>query len=133
MGFPHVVVSLPVADRRAAHAFYAGALGLDADGEPADDGLPEPLQYRLNDGLRLMLVPTGGFGWVLGESREIAARGQSECVLGLPAATSADVDALVDRARAAGAEVLTEPGEQPWGYQATFADPDGHVWMVAVD
>jgi uncharacterized glyoxalase superfamily protein PhnB len=37
---------------------------------------------------------------------------------------------LIERARHGGAEVVSEPTEQPWGYAATFADPDGHVWQV---
>ena len=60
----------------------------------------------------------------------MAQPGQSEFVLSLGADTDAGVDALVDRAREAGAEVITEAGAQPWGYAGTFADPDGHVWMV---
>ena len=43
-------------------------------GELADDGVPEPLQLVLNDGLRLMLIPTGGFGWIT-EDHEVAAPG----------------------------------------------------------
>jgi hypothetical protein len=37
---------------------------------------------------------------------------------------------MVDRARAAGAEIIMEPSEQPWGFTALFADPDGHLWQV---
>lgn len=124
-----VTVSLPVADRVTAHRFYAEALGWPTVGEPAADGVPEPLQFAVHDGLRLMLVPSGGFGWVIGD-HEVAEPGRSECVLGLSAADPAEVRRIVDRARAAGARVVTAPAEQPWGYAATFADPDGHLWMV---
>ena len=128
---PHapVVVSLPIADRQVSHDFYRAVLGLATIGEPAGDGLPEPLQFEVNAGLRLMLVPTGGFGWVLG-GREVADRRHSECVLGLTVDGPAEVGSLVSRARDAGAEVVTEAGPQPWGYTGTFADPDGHLWMV---
>ena len=47
-----IVVSLPVADRRTAHAFYRDALGLEAIGAPASDGVPEPLKFPLADGVR---------------------------------------------------------------------------------
>jgi uncharacterized protein len=124
-----VVVSLPIADRRTSFEFYRQTLGVDAIGEPADDGVPEPLQFALNDGVRLMLIPTGGFGWVIGD-REVAARGHSECVLSVGAETEAAVDELIKRAVAAGGEIVTDPGQQPWGYAGTFADPDGHLWMV---
>jgi predicted lactoylglutathione lyase len=121
----NIVISLPISDRATSHAFYA-ALGLVAVGEPASDGLPEPLQFVLNDGTKLMLVPRGGFGWVIGE-HAVAERGTNECVLAL----HGDVDALLATARAAGAEVVAEPELRPWGYTGTFADPDGHLWMVS--
>lgn len=124
-----VVVSLPIADRRTSYAFYGSGLGFEAIGEPAEDGVPEPLQFALSDGLRVMLVPRGGFGWVIGD-REVAPSGSSECVLSLATETDADVDAMVQRALAAGASIVTEPGQKPWGYTGAFADPDGHVWMV---
>lgn len=66
MSHTPVVVSLPIEDRRTSFAFYRDGLGFDAVGEPAEDGVPEPLQFAVNDGLRLMLIPTGGFGWVIG-------------------------------------------------------------------
>ncbi|RLP92510.1 VOC family protein [Micromonospora sp. CV4] len=129
MSFAPVIISLPIADRPTSHRFYREALGLETVGDLADDGIPEPLQFVVNDGLRLMLIPTGGFGWVIGR-HEVATRGQSECVLSLDVASPADADAIVERARAAGAEVVTEPEAQPWGYAGAFADPDGHLWMV---
>ncbi|MEU6075888.1 VOC family protein [Micromonospora sp. NPDC047074] len=132
MQYAPVVVSLPIADRPTSYRFYSEGLGLDAVGEPADDGIPEPLQYALNDGLRIMLVPTGGFGWAIGH-HEVARRGQSECVVSLPVATPAEADQLVERARAAGAEIVVEPGQQPWGYTGSFTDPDGHLWMVLAE
>lgn len=130
MSYTPVVVSLPIADRRTSYRFYRDGLGLAAIGEPAGDGVPEPLQFVLNDGVRLMLVPADGFGWVIGD-HEVAPRGRSECVLGLDADTPADADRIIERAREAGAEVITEPGQQPWGYAGTFADPDGHLWLVS--
>ncbi|WP_216211570.1 VOC family protein [Amycolatopsis aidingensis] len=124
-----VTLALPIADRGTSFEFYRAALGLTPFGEPAEDGLPEPLQFAVNDGLRLMLVPAEGFGWVVG-GREVAGRGTSECLLGLSAGTEAEVDAIIQRATGAGAEIVIQPGQQPWGYAGTFADPDGHAWMV---
>lgn len=43
-----------------------------------------------------------------------------------------DVDALFDRAVAAGATVLQEPADQPHGARhGTILDPDGHRWMLS--
>lgn len=124
-----VTLSLPIADRRTSFLFYREGLGLEAFGEPADDGVPEPLRFALNDGLTLMLIPTGGFGWVIGD-REAAPHGTSECLLGLTAGSDEGVEQMIERARRAGAQIVTEPGAQPWGYTGAFADPDGHLWMV---
>ena len=130
MTYDPLLISLPVADRARSHAFYRDGLGLDAIGsELADDGLPEPLMFVLNPMTRLMLVPTEGFGWVIGDHR-VAEVGMSECVLGIGAATDDDVNTIVERARRAGATVAMEPAPQPWGYATSFADPDGHIWTV---
>lgn len=43
-----------------------------------------------------------------------------------------DVDAAVDRARAAGGSVPKAPQKTVWGgYAGYFTDPDGHLWEVA--
>lgn len=43
-----------------------------------------------------------------------------------------DVDAHCERARAAGAKVLVEPANQPWGDRMYGAvDPEGQFWMFA--
>ncbi len=126
-----IVVSMPIADRRTSFRFYVEGLGFEPVGEPASDGVPEPLQFAVNDGLRLMLVPAGGFGWVIG-GQEVAPRGQSECLLSFGAGSEADVAAVLESARRAGATIVSEPGQQPWGYVGAFADPDGHIWMVTV-
>jgi predicted lactoylglutathione lyase len=129
VAYDPLLVSLPVADRVRSHAFYREGLGLEAIGEPADDGVPEPLMFVLNPMARIMLIPRDGFGWVIGD-HDVAPTGTSECVLGIGAATDDDVSEIVERARRAGATVAAEPAPQPWGHAAAFTDPDGHVWTV---
>jgi hypothetical protein len=51
-----VTLALPIAERAAALAFYRDALGLEPFGEPGSDGIPEPLQFAVNEGLNLMLI-----------------------------------------------------------------------------
>lgn len=124
-----VAVSLPIEDRRSSFEFYREALGLVPIGEPAEDGVPEPLQFALNNGAHLVLVPTGGFDWVVGD-HEVAAQGHSECLLRLTVDTDDEVTQQVACAERAGATIVSEPSSQPWGYSGLFADPDGHLWMV---
>jgi uncharacterized protein len=43
-----------------------------------------------------------------------------------------EVDAVIDAARAAGAEITRTPSETFYGgYAGVFADPDGHLWEIA--
>jgi uncharacterized protein len=128
-----MIISLPIEDRPRSYAFYQEALGLKPVGDELDaDGIPEPLQFQLADDVTIMLIPTGGFGWVLGD-QPAAPRGQSECILGLRVHSEEAVDAAVARAVAAGAVQVTAPTRKPWAYLATFTDPDGHLWMVSTD
>jgi predicted lactoylglutathione lyase len=124
-----IVVALPTENRQRSFDFYAEGLGLEPMGEAAEDGIPEPLQFVLNQGAHLMLIPTGGFGWVTGK-RPTAGPETSECLLALVVADERSVNELVERARGAGAQIVLEPTQQPWGYSAAFTDPDGHVWQV---
>lgn len=44
----------------------------------------------------------------------------------------AAVDAVIDRAREAGARVVLEPVDQPWGERIAYLeDPDGNLVMLA--
>jgi catechol 2,3-dioxygenase-like lactoylglutathione lyase family enzyme len=46
--------------------------------------------------------------------------------------SSAEVDAVIEQARNAGARIGREPGTTFWGgYTGIFVDPDGHPWEVA--
>lgn len=123
------IISLPIADRRRSMDFYLDTFNLEPVGEPAEDGVPEPLQFSLGDTVALMLIPSGGFGWVLGD-RPIAPDGTSECILGTSYETPADVDEALVRATSNGGEVLTAASQEEWGYSAICADPDGHAWQI---
>lgn len=104
-----------------AQAFYS-ALGFVAVRD-------EPLQFEISVGLRVMLIPTIGFGWVIG-GRKRSPRGAHECLIVIGLATDTEVDELMRRAHDAGARIVIEPGNQKWGYAGAFADPDGHMWQV---
>ena len=79
--------------------------------------------------MRVMLIPTGGFGWVIGD-RKRAPRNTHECLVVIGHATDAAIDKLMRRAQGAGAKIVFEAGLQSWGYAGAFADPDGHMWQV---
>jgi len=128
-----IIIALPTADRPRSFHFYATGLNLEPIfGEVHKDGFPEPLQFVLNDGARLMLIPTGGFRGVA-SNRPIANSGTSECLMTIVVSDQDSVVGLIERVRDAGGEIVSEPTQQPWGYAAIFADPDGHLWQIQTD
>jgi predicted lactoylglutathione lyase len=54
----------------------------------------------------------------------------SEAILVITADTRAEVDALADKALAAGAGPSKDPEGHPSMYIRNFADPDGHLFQV---
>lgn len=124
-------ITLPITDRRRSHRFYRDGLTLDPVGELAEDGLPEPLQFRLLGEAYLCLIPAEAFDWVLG-SRAPAPTERSECLLGMAVEDAAQVTAVTERLRSAGGTVLTPPTQQPWGFESLVGDPDGHLWQLYV-
>lgn len=120
------LVTLPVADRARSRAFYVDGLGW----EPLFDGV-DVLMFRVGERLVLSLWDEAGFEAEVGPVRR--GEGHPPVALAHNLATEAEVDAVVERARAAGAEVR-EPRRREWGgYSGYFLDPDGLPWEVAVN
>ncbi len=68
------------------------------------------------------------------QGREGATLGTGAMTLAQNFATEAGVDAAFARARDAGAQVLKVPERVFWGgYSGYVADPDGHVWELAMN
>ncbi len=79
----------------------------------------------------MMLIPTGGFGWVAGED-SVAPPGANECVLSVYSPDEDGVQARYEAALAAGGTCVYEPSQQEWSaFAAQVADPDGHLWELA--
>lgn len=68
------------------------------------------------------------------QGREGAALGTGAAVLAQNFDSEAEVDAAYEAALAAGATGLKPPEKVFWGgYSGYWADPDGHVWEVAMN
>jgi hypothetical protein len=117
------LVTLGVADLGRARAFYE-ALGWHTNAEPGDDvvffqagGMVVALWDRARLAEDSGVEDSGGWGGV---------------TLAYNTRSPAEVDSVIEEARAAGAEIVREPGETFWGgYSAAFTDPEGHPWEVA--
>jgi uncharacterized protein len=117
------LVTLGVADVERARAFYE-ALGWTTEAEPGDD---------------VVFFQAGCLIVALWSREELAADsgvtdggGWGGITPAHNVRSPAEVDAVVEEARAAGADVVREPAETFWGgYSAAIHDPEGHAWEIA--
>jgi len=117
------LVTLGVDDLARARAFYE-ALGWKTGATPAED-----VVFFQAGG---MIVGLWGRDQLTEDSGVEDVGGYGGVTLAYNARDRAEVDAVIEEARAAGARIAREPGEAFWGgYTAVFVDPDGHPWEVA--
>jgi predicted lactoylglutathione lyase len=116
------LITLGVADLARARAFYE-ALGWVVGADLEDvvffqaGGMIVGLWSREQLAEDSGVEDTGGWGGV---------------TLAYNARTPAEVDEVIEEARAAHARIAREPGTTFWGgYSGMFVDPDGHPWEVA--
>lgn len=116
--------TLAVDDVERARAFYS-ALGFEVRDAP---GGPSCITVHVDDAL-ICLFPRAMFaGMVPGGICDTSKT--HEVIQSYGAGSRAEVDALVERAVAAGGRAVGEPVEQAWGYGRGFCDPDGHLWSL---
>jgi catechol 2,3-dioxygenase-like lactoylglutathione lyase family enzyme len=117
------LITLGVSDLARARAFYE-ALGWTTRAAPGDD---------------VVFFQAGGMVVALWDRASLAedsgvedSGGWGGLTLAHNVRSPAEVDAVIEEARAAGADIVREPAETFWGgYSAAFTDPDGHPWEVA--
>jgi uncharacterized protein len=117
------LITLGVADLGRARAFYEG-LGWSTNAKPDDD---------------VVFFQAGGMVFALWDRAALAEDsgvsdpgGWGGVTLAHNVGSPAEVDEVIETARAAGATIAREPGETFWGgYSGAFVDPEGHPWEVA--
>ena len=119
------LITLGVADLDRAKAFYR-ALGWS----PAQE--QEGVAFYQMNGLALGLF--GRAALAEDQGRAGAELGTGAITLAQNFVTIEEVDAAFAAALAAGATVLKRPEKVFWGgYSGYYADPDGHVWELAMN
>lgn len=119
------LITLGVADLDRAATFYA-ALGW----QPAE--VTEGARFYQMHGAALALF--GLADLAADQGRPAAALGTGAMTLAQNFETEAQVDAAYAAALAAGASALKAPEAVFWGgYSGYYADPDGHVWELAMN
>ncbi len=118
------MITLGVRDLAAAVRFYEEGLGF-----PRVESPPEVAFFSLN-GTWLGLYGREA----LAEDATVSAEGLGfeSFTLAHNVQSEAEVDEVVSKAVAAGAELVKKPQKVFWGgYSGYFKDPEGHLWEVA--
>jgi len=117
------LITLGVSDLARARAFYE-ALGWTTNAAPDDD----VVFFQAG----CMVVALWSRERLAQDSGVDDRGGWGGITLAYNTRSPADVDAVIEEARAAGGAITREPGETFWGgYSGMFSDPDGHAWEVA--
>jgi len=122
-GYPRISPYLNYEDTGAMMDWLARAFGLvERHSQRGPDGKVMHAEMALEDGLVMMGTPGPDFR----NPKHLGQVTQSLYVY------IDDVDAHCARAREAGAEIIEEPGDQPYGDRRYGArDPEGHHWYFA--
>ncbi len=124
------VITLAVDDLERSVRFYRDGLGLDTPGIVGTEFEHGAVAFfDLEGGVRLALWPRRSLAHDSGLPEGPAS--PTAFSLGHNVRTRAEVDAVMEQALRAGAEVIKPAGETFWGgYGGYFTDPDGHLWEV---
>jgi len=124
-GAQHVLTILAVEDLARSVAFYREAFGW-----PTRVEVPVLVEFELPDGRGLAVYVREGFGRNTNKLPQTIPDGEiggAELYFHCD-----DLEALIGRLEAAGAQPLSPLAARDWGDEAAyFADPDGHVLAVA--
>ncbi|MFD5801405.1 VOC family protein [Streptomyces sp. NPDC049936] len=120
-----IFVNLATNDLDAARKFFA-ELGFAADDDFSDD---TTAAIPLSDTINVMLHTHRKYAEFT-KKRIVDSTSSSEVLLALSAAGREEVDALVEKAVAAGGSVTGETQDHGFMYGRAFDDLDGHTWEV---
>lgn len=130
------IITLAVDDLERALRFYRDGLGFDSPGITGEEFIGDKDQaagavvmFKLAKGVVLALYPRAE----LSKDAKIplGPAKTGEFSVGQLVDSRNEVDAVLQRAQSAGATVVDQPHERPWGiYSGYFCDPDGHLWEI---
>ena len=120
-------VTFPVDDLQKSVAFYRDGLGMTIEEQDDEHAALDV------DGVYLVLLDRSEFGtYVEKVGHRPAARGASETIISYFAESRGDVDAIMNKAKGAGA-TISAASDDDGVYSGYFTDPDGHTWEVLFD
>lgn len=125
------LITLGVDELERAVRFYRDGLGFHTDGVVGTEFEYGAVAFfELQAGLKLALWPRKSIARDTGIA--LGSRNPTELAIGHNVSSKAEVDAVMEQARSAGAVIVKPAGDTFWGgYAGCFQDPDGHLWEVA--
>jgi predicted lactoylglutathione lyase len=118
-------VNLPVRDLERSKAFFS-RLGFEFNPRFTDD---KAACMVISEDAYAMLLTTPFFE-TFTKNRPCDTSSHTEALFALSCASRAEVDAIVEKAVAAGGRKAKEPQDHGFMYGWSFYDPDGHHWEV---
>jgi predicted enzyme related to lactoylglutathione lyase len=124
--------SLPHDDPDASLAFYRDALGFEVRQDVGQGKMRWITVGPKNQpDTALLLAPPAADPGVTDDERRTIAEMMAKGTFGWILLDTEDVDATFDKVQAAGAEVVQEPTDQPWGFRdCAFRDPAGNMVRI---
>ncbi len=125
------LITLGVDDLERSLRFYRDGLGLTTEGILGGGSSEGGVAFfDLQAGVKLAIWPRHSIARDAG--LPVASPSPAGFVLAHNVSSKADVDAVMDEARRAGAVIVKPAGDTFWGgYAGYFQDPDQHLWEVA--
>jgi predicted lactoylglutathione lyase len=119
-------ITLAVRDLRMSFEFYKNGLGWPS--QVTVEEVQDHVLFELENGFSLVLYNLEDFSGFTGHPQQTP--GTPVFILSQYADSKEEADEAMDRALKAGAQEIGERKDEPWGYTASFADPDGHIWEI---
>ena len=125
------IITVGVNNLERSLAFYRDGLGLPTRGIVGTEFEHGAVAFfDLQAGLKLAIWPRRDIAHDAGIP--LGPPSATEFTIGHNVASKEDVDAVMGRAKAAGAVIVKRAQGTFWGgYAGYFQDPDGHLWEVA--
>ncbi|MEU8788619.1 VOC family protein [Streptomyces sp. NPDC048643] len=124
---------ISVDDHDKALAFYRDVLGLEVRGDVGFEGMRwVTVGSPLQPDVEIVLEPPAADPDASPADKQAMAELLAKGMLRGVIFSTTDCDALFERVRASGAEVLQEPADQPYGLRdCAFRDPAGNLLRFA--
>jgi len=125
------LLTIGVDDLEKSLRFYRDGLGLSTEGIVGTEFEHGAVAFfELQSGLKLAIWPRKSIAHDTGLTPGTPSA--TEFTIAHNVSSKADVDAVMEQAKSAGAVIVKPAHETVWGgYAGYFQDPDQHLWEVA--